>query len=108
MYKRQPETDSQRASDATQVFDVNRAETVKPAAPSVPQNKEKEKNIGEMVFQSLFAEEESNQPVEEDAIPLDSVSYTHLFDLNTYKEGKIFHFEIRKRGTVQTVIFMIY
>ena len=27
-----PETDSQRASDATQVFDVNRAETVKPAA----------------------------------------------------------------------------
>lgn len=66
-----PETDSQRASDATQVFDVNRAETVKPAAPSVPQNKEKEKNIGEMVFQSLFAEEESNQPVEEDAIPLD-------------------------------------
>ena len=64
-----PETDSQRASDATQVFDVNRAETVQPATPSVPQNKGK--NIGEMVFQSLFAEEESNQPVVEDAIPLD-------------------------------------
>ena len=66
-----PEAETTSTSDATQVFDVKQPVAAKPAAPSVPQDKEKEKNIGEMVFQSLFAEEESNQPVAEDAIPLD-------------------------------------
>ncbi|WP_367924375.1 D-alanyl-D-alanine carboxypeptidase family protein [uncultured Ruthenibacterium sp.] len=65
-----PQTE-QGVSDATQVFSVNQPKSAQPVVSNEVKDKNKEKNIGEMVFQSLFAEEESSQPVAEDAIPLD-------------------------------------